>query len=569
MAEAISGTPPPLQHLPSAKEKKYDRQLRLWAASGQAALEEAHILLINNGPGATGIETLKNLILPGIGQFTIQDSAIVSDADLSVNFFLEDASLGKSRAEQTCKYLLELNPDVHGHFISEPLASWISTDAVLQPYTLIIIASPVSPEILSRITQSAYQSGIALFYLHSVGFYSHFSIMLPSAFPIVDTHPDPTAMTDLRLLKPWPALIRFGQQKTYKIEDLAGFELGHIPYVLLLLYFLSKWRLNHNGESPISYKDKTAFRDFVRSSGPPEEENFAEAASAVLKTIVPHQVSSSVLAVLDAPEAQNLNASSSSFWYIASAIRDFYQCHQEVPLPGAVPDMKAQSADYITLQNIYKTKAREDCSEVSATVRALEQRHGRSNQTSSSEIEQFCKLAAHVKLVRGSPGPLRLAVDHLDWQPESGKAIVNALPNPDFGLESTVLLYIAFVAYDHFLASHTDDLNTTPRAPGHSDNDVDTDAEKLTGIAFKVLDAAINAAGTQVENPQYDNVRQELTGICGELTRAGGAELHNIASLTGGMVAQEIIKVITRQYVPADNTVVFDGVRSMTGVVKI
>lgn len=55
---------PPL-HGPSAKEKKYDRQLRLWAASGQAALEEAHLLLINTGPGVIGVETLKNLVLPG------------------------------------------------------------------------------------------------------------------------------------------------------------------------------------------------------------------------------------------------------------------------------------------------------------------------------------------------------------------------------------------------------------------------------------------------------------------------------------------------------------------------
>lgn len=58
-------TPPPLQG-PTSKEKKYDRQLRLWAASGQAALEESHALLINSGTGVTGIETLKNLILPGL-----------------------------------------------------------------------------------------------------------------------------------------------------------------------------------------------------------------------------------------------------------------------------------------------------------------------------------------------------------------------------------------------------------------------------------------------------------------------------------------------------------------------
>jgi amyloid beta precursor protein binding protein 1 len=61
MAEPI---PPPLQG-PTSKEKKYDRQLRLWAANGQAALEETHILLVNSGSGVTGIEALKNLVLPG------------------------------------------------------------------------------------------------------------------------------------------------------------------------------------------------------------------------------------------------------------------------------------------------------------------------------------------------------------------------------------------------------------------------------------------------------------------------------------------------------------------------
>lgn len=60
----ITQTPPPLQ-APTAKEKKYDRQLRLWAASGQAALESANILLVNSGAGTVGVETLKNLVLPG------------------------------------------------------------------------------------------------------------------------------------------------------------------------------------------------------------------------------------------------------------------------------------------------------------------------------------------------------------------------------------------------------------------------------------------------------------------------------------------------------------------------
>jgi amyloid beta precursor protein binding protein 1 len=114
---------------PTSKERKYDRQLRLWAATGQQALEDSRVLLVNSdGPlgagstgvsGVVGVEALKNLVLPGIGGFTIVDPATVTESDLGVNFFLEEVSLGKSRAEETCRLLRELNPDVQGYFYSK------------------------------------------------------------------------------------------------------------------------------------------------------------------------------------------------------------------------------------------------------------------------------------------------------------------------------------------------------------------------------------------------------------------------------------------------------------------
>lgn len=104
---------------PCTNGNRYDRQLRLWGATGQAALESSHILLINSGPGVVGVETLKNLVLPCIGDFTIQDPAVVTEADLGVNFFLEDQHLRGFRAEHTCNLLKELNPDVNGHFVTE------------------------------------------------------------------------------------------------------------------------------------------------------------------------------------------------------------------------------------------------------------------------------------------------------------------------------------------------------------------------------------------------------------------------------------------------------------------
>lgn len=46
------------------KTRKYDRQLRLWKQHGQDNLEKSHVLLVGASPA--GVETLKNLVLPGI-----------------------------------------------------------------------------------------------------------------------------------------------------------------------------------------------------------------------------------------------------------------------------------------------------------------------------------------------------------------------------------------------------------------------------------------------------------------------------------------------------------------------
>lgn len=49
-----------------------------------------------------------------MGKFTIVDDATVEEADLGVNFFLAEDSLGKSRAQSCTELLLELNPEVQG-----------------------------------------------------------------------------------------------------------------------------------------------------------------------------------------------------------------------------------------------------------------------------------------------------------------------------------------------------------------------------------------------------------------------------------------------------------------------
>lgn len=88
----------------------------------------------------------------------------------------------------------------------------------------------------------------------------------------------------------------------------------------------------------------------------------------------------------------------SNFWIITEAVKKFYEQHKELPLPGSVPDMKAQSEVYVKLQNIYKAKARKDIAEVKKAVEA----HPRGHEVDSQEIETYCKNAAFIKLVRST-----------------------------------------------------------------------------------------------------------------------------------------------------------------------
>jgi len=54
-----------------------------------------------------------------------------------------------------------------------------------------------------------------------------------------------------------------------------------------------------------------------------------------------------------------------------------------------------------------------------------------------------------------------------------------------------------------------------------------------------------------------------------EIVRYGASELHTIASFIGGVASQEIIKLITHQYVPLDNTFIFNGISSTSTVTSL
>lgn len=51
--------------------------------------------------------------------------------------------------------------------------------------------------------------------------------------------------------------------------------------------------------------------------------------------------------------------------------------------------------------------------------------------------------------------------------------------------------------------------------------------------------------------------------------RAGASELANMAGILGGITSQEVIKLVTNQYVPMNNTLLFNGIKASVGVYEL
>ena len=88
----------------------YDRQIRLWGMATQLRLRAARVLVVNLG--AVGTEVVKNLVIGGLNQVEILDSAAVREEDFGAQFFLPNDALavGQLRAPLCLPQIRALNP---------------------------------------------------------------------------------------------------------------------------------------------------------------------------------------------------------------------------------------------------------------------------------------------------------------------------------------------------------------------------------------------------------------------------------------------------------------------------
>jgi len=121
----------------------------------------------------------------------------------------------------------------------------------------------------------------------------------------------------------------------------------------------------------------------------------------------------------------------------------------------------------------------------------------------------------------------------------------------DGGAPSAASLYVALRAADRFYGHHG-------RYPGETIYG-DTDGVDVDGDAALVRDLAAGVRADVGLPPAASD-----DGDVVEVVRAAAAELHPVAALVGGLAAQEVMKLVTKQFVPVNNTVVVNLVAGTT-----
>jgi amyloid beta precursor protein binding protein 1 len=156
---------------------KPDDVHRLWAATGQSALESARILVI--GASATATSILKNLVLPGIGHITLLDHVAVSPADAGNNFFFDGpTSIGHNRAEEAILRLAELNDSVDARADTRDIADVLASDKSYFFGFSLIITHNIAPVLLTRLANLLWSnpSSPPLIPVRSAGFLAEFFV---------------------------------------------------------------------------------------------------------------------------------------------------------------------------------------------------------------------------------------------------------------------------------------------------------------------------------------------------------------------------------------------------------
>jgi amyloid beta precursor protein binding protein 1 len=201
--------------------------------------------------------------------------------------------------------------------------------------------------------------------------------------------------------------------------------------------------------------------------------------------------------------------------------------------------MTADTDRYVGLQEVYRQKARKDL----VKVRHILESNCPGIIFPTEIVEWVVSNASALQVV-----DCRSVL--AEYDSPRAQTINEAVRDLEYGHHG--VFYVLMRASDLFVSRH-----------GRRPENADLDAGELRSCVLHILQNDTNASAA---SSTVSAIPDELIS---EMCRYGGSQLHNIAAIIGGIAAQEVIKLLTRQKAPLKNTLVFNGIACGSSVLDL
>lgn len=530
-------------------DDRKDRSIRLWGPNGQRRMERANALVL--GASATACETLKNLVLPGLGHYTIVDDRNVSQSTFEANFYVERKDLGQPLAACIVRQLSEMNTDPTGSAIQvspvEFVREVIRDRSKLQGFTIVILSCATSDVETSNFGAICHEIGIPIIIVKSAGLLGYVRSSFKEACILEPKDSDQTSMKEdywLTEFEHFPELQTF--VNSFDFNNPA--HLGDVPPFVLLHHCYRKMRdagtlpprgtrLTFQHIEPF-YKELQAIWTTHQNTdtmpgnikelskgGQPE---ILMDIKLVLPQITPPAFARLISDPRGAPEA--MTKDTSSFWLLVCALREFAAAHNgRPPLSGRVPDQPTISAHFVALLQLYRSKRD---SHVAWLLDAANRHAARcgARQVSHEEAKDMTEFACFATVFTGTS---------LEQEFSAAFKVPYHILDADYSTKPHPLaVYPVFRAWFRCEALGSQAAGSAPD-----------------------LKAAVSTVCGDLGVP----VEQLAPGYVEEIQRSwdhargGPVEITTVASVIGGIAANEAVKHIVQKFQPLNNSAIYDG----------
>ncbi|CAK1551375.1 unnamed protein product [Leptosia nina] len=193
-------------------ESLYSRQL--YVLGHDAMRRMAHSDVLISGLGGLGVEVAKNVILGGVKSVTLHDERSCTISDLSSQFYLSEASIGKNRAVASCEQLAELN-----HYVPTTAYTGPLTEEFLKKFRVVVLTGASRTE-QDRVAALTHANNIALIIADTRGLFSQVFCDFGPEFTVYDvTGENPVSAMVADITHEYEAVVTCLDDTRHGLED--------------------------------------------------------------------------------------------------------------------------------------------------------------------------------------------------------------------------------------------------------------------------------------------------------------------------------------------------------------